>query len=256
MGDVGDTVTPMAVHTLGVLGGMGPAATADFMAKLANRTPAARDQDHFRTVVYSDPTTPDRSDAILGQGASPLPAMVDGIHFLERSGADLIAIPCNTAHYWYDQLQAVTQVPIVHMVEAVNAQIAADAPEARTVGLLATDGTVASGIYHDVLGRLGRRVLALECEDASNPIMIGMRAVKAGDLTLARKSLTTAMNDLVEMRAEGVVYGCTDVSAALDVPPEKILVHAWDSADALAANCVSRLLRAYREESVIDTSQP
>jgi len=242
MGDVGDTVTPMAVPTLGVLGGMGPAATADFMAKLANRTPAARDQDHIRTIVYSDPTTPDRSDAILGRGESPLAALEAGIEFLNQVGVDLIAIPCNSAHYWFDELQAASDVPIIHMVEAVNEQIDGDAPDVGTLGLLATAGTVASGIYHDVLSRLGREVVSLNGADQQNQVMGGIRAVKAGDMATAQQLLTEAIRALTTLGAQGVIYGCTDVSAALEIPPVGATVRAWDSADALAVACVNRLL--------------
>lgn len=227
--------------TLGVLGGMGPAATADFLIKLARRTPAERDQDHLRTVVYSDPTTPDRSDAILGQGDSPLAAMRTGVKFLEDSGVDLIAIPCNTAHYWYEEIVASTTIPVVHMVEAVNTQIATQAPDIDTVGLLATEGTVRSRIYHEVLGRLGLTVLTPGEGEPGNPVMEGIRAVKAGDIGTARQQLLHAITILTQMGAQGIIYGCTDVSAALDHPDPRSPIHTWDAADALAASCVQQL---------------
>ncbi len=239
----------MTVPTLGVLGGMGPAATADFLAKLAKRTPAECDQDHPRTIVYSDPTTPDRSDAVLGQGASPLEAMLEGIAFLDQAGVDLIAVPCNTAHYWYSQLQDATNVPILHIVDAVNTQIAQEADEIQTVGLLATDGTVSSGIYHDVLGGHGRRVLTVDHDQRDNPVMAGIRAVKAGEMVTAREYLTSAMSDLAQLGAEGVVYGCTDVSAAMQ-PATDVPLRAWDSADALALACVEQLLIPTRTKEV------
>lgn len=235
------TVKSMTMPTLGVLGGMGPAATADFLVKLARRTPAERDQDHLRTVVYSDPTTPDRSDAILGEGDSPLPAMTAGIRFLEDAGVDLIAIPCNTAHYWFDKLAASTSIPIVHMVQAVNAQISTEAPQARTVGLLATEGTVRSRIYHEVLGRLGRTVLTLDGPASHNPVMAGIRAVKAGQMDEARQHLHEAITTLTQRGAHGIIYGCTDVSAALDQPDPRSPIRTWDAADALAASCVQQL---------------
>src|SRR5699024_1394419 len=104
---------------LGVLGGMGPAATADFLDKLAASTPAARDQEHIATLVYSDPTTPDRSDAMVAEGPDPLPALLHGIEFLSNAGVGAIAIPCNSAHFWYDQMQRATDAPILHIVDAV-----------------------------------------------------------------------------------------------------------------------------------------
>lgn len=231
----------MTMPTLGVLGGMGPAATADFLHKLAERTPAERDQDHLRTVVYSDPTTPDRSDAILGTGPSPLPAMLTGIEFLERSGVDLIAIPCNTAHYWFEDLAAATSVPVVHMVEALGQQVRREAPEVQKLGLLSTDGTARSRIYHETLSRAGIAVLDLS-NTIDNLTMAGIRSVKAGAMIEARDQLNRAMDSLIGQGAEGVIYGCTDASAALSIPPDDVDVQAWDAASALALACVERLM--------------
>jgi aspartate racemase len=226
---------------LGVLGGMGPAATADFLAKLAAHTPATRDQEHIATIVYSDPTTPDRSDAILADGEDPLPAMFRGIAFLDEAGCDLIAIPCNTAHHWYDDLAAATTVPVVHIVDAVAAQVERDAPEATTLGLMATDGTVRSGIYEKVLLQSGKQVIDLTDLGPDNPVMAGIRAVKAGSLDGATDILTNAARELLGRGADGIIYGCTDVSAVLGIPPEGIDAPAWDAADALAIACVNRI---------------
>ncbi len=226
---------------LGVLGGMGPAATADFLAKLAAYTPAARDQEHIATIVYSDPTTPDRSDAILNDGENPLPAMFRGIAFLDEAGCDLIAIPCNTAHHWYDDLAAATTVPVVHIVDAVAAQVEREAPDTTVLGLMATDGTIQARIYEKVLTQSGRRVIDLTDLGPDNPVMAGIRAVKAGALDGARDILTAAARELAARGAQGLIYGCTDVSAVLDIPPDDVDVPAWDAADALAISCVNRL---------------
>lgn len=231
---------------LGVLGGMGPAATADFLAKLAERTPATRDQDHLRTIVYSDPTTPDRSEAIRDGGPSPVPAMAEGVRFLENAGVDLIAIPCNTAHYWFDELAAQSSVPIVHIVDAVQTQIRREAPEVDALGLLATNGTVEARIYHQALAPSGITVLDLVDLGPQNPVMAGIRAMKAGDVLGARSLLNGAIEALTERGAQGVVYGCTDVSAALDLPPAGVDARAWDSANALALACVEHLGRVRR----------
>ncbi len=228
--------------SLGVLGGMGPAATADFLDKLAALTPASRDQDHIPTIVYSDPRTPDRSDSIVGQGTDPLPAMVRGIEFLTAAGVEAIAIPCNSAHYWYDQLQAATDVPILHIVHAVDDQITALAPHADVVGLLATDGSVRSGIYHRALADKGRTVVQLDEPDS--PTMAGIRAVKAGDMGLARKLLIGAIHELADRGAQAVIYGCTDVSAALELNPPGVGTATIDSAQALAQACIGLLAPA------------
>ena len=103
---------------LGVLGGMGPLATVDFLAKLIAVTPAEFDQDHIPTIIYSAPYIPDRTANIRGHGPSPLPYMLSGLGFLEQSGVSCIAIPCNTAHFWYDQLSASASVPTFHIADA------------------------------------------------------------------------------------------------------------------------------------------
>lgn len=226
---------------LGVLGGMGPAATATFLAKLADVTPASRDQEHLPAIVYSDPATPDRSDAILAGGASPLPAMVRGIEFLERAGCDVIAIPCNTAHHWYAELAAATGVPILHIVDAVSARIDSEARQVSTIGLLATAGTVEAGIYQERLAAGGRSVVDLNDLGEANPVMAGIRAVKAGELEEARALLTKAAGMLVDRGARGLVYGCTDVSAVLGttISTVGVGVPVWDSSEALAAACVA-----------------
>src|SRR5690606_28553292 len=100
---------------LGVLGGMGPLATVDFLSKLIEETAAGRDDDHVPVVVYSVPQIPSRPAAIVSGGPSPLPAMLDGVRTLKGAGATVLAIACNTAHYWYDDLAAAAGIPIVHI---------------------------------------------------------------------------------------------------------------------------------------------
>jgi len=227
---------------LGVLGGMGPAATADFMARLARLTPADRDQDHIPTIVYSDPTTPDRSDAILGNGPSPLPALVRGIEFLNRAGCALIAIPCNTAHYWYADLAGRSRAPILHIVDAT-----ADRLRSRggvgTVGVLATDGTIRAGIYQERLGAAGMGTVDLTDQGDRNPVMRGIRAVKAGREAEARDLLHAAATELVRRGADVLVVGCTDVSVALAGSASVAGVAVVDASDCLALAAVDKLGR-------------
>ena len=109
---------------LGVLGGMGPLASAQFMVRLTLLTPAEQDQDHIPTVLWSDPRVPDRTAARLAGGADPLPALLRGIRGLEAAGCGAIAIPCNTAHGWFDAMQAATALPILHIVDAAAAELA------------------------------------------------------------------------------------------------------------------------------------
>ena len=108
---------------LGVLGGMGPLASAQFMLRLTLLTPATRDQEHIPAVLWSDPRVPDRTVGKLSGGADPLPWLLRGIAGLRRAGCGAIAIPCNTAHGWYDEMQAAAEVPILHIVDAAAAEL-------------------------------------------------------------------------------------------------------------------------------------
>lgn len=231
--------------SLGVLGGMGPAATADFLAKFAVATGVATDQEHFATLVYSDPTTPDRSDAMMGRGPSPLPAFLHGIEFLTTAGSDVLVIPCNSAHYWYEQIEEASSRPVIHIVDAVAQQVREHPHPVRTLGLMATDGTTESGVYSRLAAH-GYDLIDLRDLGEHNPIMRGIREVKAGRLDEARERLTEAAGLLKDRGADGVIYGCTDISAVMTT--HTLSIPAWDSATALAAAAVTHLRNIARGE--------
>jgi aspartate racemase len=228
------------LETLGILGGMGPLATADFLRKLAESTPARSDQDHIPAIIYSVPQIPDRTSSILGTGPSPLPALMEGARFLVKSGSKAIAIPCNTAHFWHDVLAKEVNVPILHIVDAVRDVL----PHARkdgvgpTVGLLATAGTIRSGVYQKRLGEHGIRCLLPAEQDLQTLIMPGIASVKAGDLAEAHILLEKAALRIMKQGAEFVILGCTEIPIALAVAAPDLRPHLVDATSALAARCV------------------
>ena len=136
--------------SIGILGGMGPLATADLFRKIVLLTDAARDNDHIRVYIDDNASIPDRTAAILSGGADPLPAMTDSLRKLEACGADCIIMPCNTAHYFLPRLQALTEVPFLSMLEA-TAKTCADRFPDGTAAVLATKGTLAAGLYQAAL---------------------------------------------------------------------------------------------------------
>src|ERR671937_468722 len=164
-------------YLLGVLGGMGPLATVDFLRKLIEETPASRDADHVPVVVYSVPQIPDRPAAIIGDGPSPLPEMAAGVRVLARAGASCIAIPCNTAHYWFDELAREAGAPILHIADA-----ACDALARRggspTVGVIGTRGTIAAGFYQERLTARGLQVVLSSDSDLTDFVLPAIAAVK------------------------------------------------------------------------------
>src|SRR3954471_17261050 len=132
---------------IGVLGGMGPEATLSFYGKVIANTPARRDQDHLRVVIDGNPKVPDRSAALLHQGDSPVPMMMAGLEALALAGADFVVIPIVSAHGFLDDLRRRTPLPLVSMLEVMAEHVQGEHPGVKTVGLLATTGTVQSGAF-------------------------------------------------------------------------------------------------------------
>ena len=136
----------MSEQRLGILGGMGPQATQDFYQRILDRTDASCDQEHLPTLIWSDTSMPDRTAAILGGDAEGCyRRLLDGARLLERGGCTALAIPCNTSHYFADRLQGDIAIPLIHMPRETVAALAADGK--KRAGILATDGTVQTGIY-------------------------------------------------------------------------------------------------------------
>ena len=132
---------------LGILGGMGPLATADFYAKLIAQTPAARDQDHVPVVIYAVPQVPDRTAALLRGGATPVPALLAGLRTLVAAGAQAIAMPCNTAHAWFDELAAQSPVPLLHIADAAADAATLIARHLKMHQLLAVHGGRVDAVF-------------------------------------------------------------------------------------------------------------
>jgi len=225
--------TDVPNSTLGVLGGMGPDATNDFLGRLAALTGASRDQEHLRTLVYSDPTTPDRSDAILGDGPSPLPWLERGVSFLSEAGCSVIAIPCNTAHYWHAELQAASPTPILHIAQAVADELSTR-PSWRNVALLGTTGTIRSGIYFDYIDAAGISISRAQSSHAEAAVMSAIRAAKAGRMTEAKEIVAKETENYPAGNIDGIIVACTDLSTALAGLSELHGIPLLDASSCLA----------------------
>lgn len=201
---------------VGILGGMGPAATADFYAKLVRATPARTDQEHLRTLIWSDPTIPDRTGALLHGGADPTPLLLAGALLLRAGGAAVIAVPCNTAHAFIPRIASEVGVPFVHMIEETVLGIRARHPDTRRIGLLSTTGTQATLLYDEALRRHGLSPLTPTASAQESLVMAGIARVKAGIVDAQTRALITeAALELVEAGAELVIAGCTELPIAL-----------------------------------------
>lgn len=223
-------------RVLGVLGGMGPLATVDFLQKLIEETPAACDQDHISVIAYSVPQIPDRPAAITGDGASPLPQMLDGIHTLKRAGAHAVAIACNTAHYWYDDLVQQGGLPILHIADTACAALPQNV---QRVGLLATQGTLAAGFYQSRF-RERRFDCVLSSDDEQRALVLpAIDGVKRNDLPAAHALAVKAARRLIERGAQVIVMGCTEIPLAIEHQTSDVSAVCIDATRALARTCVA-----------------
>lgn len=223
---------------LGVLGGMGPLATVDFLRKLIEETPAERDQDHIPVVVYSVPQIPDRPSAIVGDGPSPLPAMLEGVCVLKQAGARAIAIPCNTAHYWYDDIARAAGMPVLHIADAACAELGRRRPGARRVGLMGTDGTLAAGFLQARLSERRLEALLNTADEQARWVLPAIAAVKRGDLDTAHRLVVQACAALEGRGAEAIVLACTEIPLAVAHAASRYDAVAIDATRALAQACV------------------
>ncbi len=236
-----DTHAPAtaAGGVVGVLGGMGPLATVDFLSKLLAATPAASDQEHVPVVVSAIPQVPDRTLAFRGEGASPLPAMIDSARRLKAAGAGLVVIACNTAHLWFDELREAVGLPMIHLVDAAIADAAVLAGPTGRIGLLGTDATLASGLYINRGGATPAPIhwLLPTAREMTELVMPGIEAVKAGDLVAGRSRLAAATEALKGRGATAVILGCTEIPVVLDAAGATLPV--VDATAALARQAVA-----------------
>lgn len=172
----------MSDPVIGILGGMGPAATADFYSKLVALTPGSTDQEHPKVVIWADPTVPDRTLALTENGPDPTPWLIRGARVLRESGATTLAIPCNTAHAFLPAISSQLGLPVVHMIDEVARHIRTLSPAVTSVGLLATTGTVRTGLYQQWLSEYSIDVLVPGPAIQDELVMPAIRAIKSGNV--------------------------------------------------------------------------
>ena len=223
---------------IGILGGMGPEATLDCFGKIIKNTPAKTDRDHIRVVMDSNPGIPDRIAAILGEGESPVPALVAGCRGLEKAGADFIITPCVTVPFFLPQIQAQSPLPILSIFDAVAEAIQADFPAAKTVGLLGTVATVESGLIQKRLAQEKIDTLVPDSAQQSK-IVDAIKDIKDTRPSRTKSEITNALieaaRSLIDKEPDGadaIIAGCTEIPLAL--AQEHLPVPYFDSLTILA----------------------
>ncbi|QNL44007.1 aspartate/glutamate racemase family protein [Oscillibacter hominis] len=200
--------------TIGIIGGMGPLATADLFRKIVLMTDAASDNDHIRIFIDDNTAIPDRTLAILSGGADPVEAMADSIRKLEQCGADCLIMPCNTAHYFLPRLRPLTGIPFLSMLEATAKACAAAFP-GKTAGVLATRGTLSSGVYERALQSEGVDYLLPEEEDRDRLMQVIYKGVKKGaPIESVRGPMEEVLNHM--SGADYFILGCTELPIAAE----------------------------------------
>lgn len=210
-------------------------ASAVFMVRLTALTKAASDQHHVPTMLWSDPRIPDRPAGHAGTGADPFPWMLNGVRHMERAGAGAIAIPCNTAHLWYDQLAASTSLTVLHIVRSVIDDLQRNGIMRGRIGLLGTATTLSSGLYQRELEARGYECVLLDTGDLLRYCADAIRLVKVNQAEAALAPATQCVRLLCQCGVDAVVLGCTELPLALPVQVRPALgVAVIDSIDALA----------------------
>ncbi len=220
---------------LGILGGMGPLATVDFMQKVIALTTAGSDQEHIPMLVHNVPQIPDRSACILKGAEDPFPALLSGLRNLEASGARCVVIPCNTAHYWFERLSSVARVPMISIIDCVEHYIRQKGM--KKVGLMATNATVTAGMYRQRLNVVGGQCLA-PSSDHQQQLMTAIYQIKAGQLDIGQQGMEAVYKQLIAEGAEAVILGCTEIPVGLATVAKQYPEQCIDATELLAKACV------------------
>jgi len=232
----------------GLIGGMGPEATVDLMRRVIRATPAEDDADHIHMIVDNNPRVPSRIRALIeGDGESPAPCLREMARRLETHGAHFLAIPCNTAHAYFDEIAAAVSIPVLHMIRLTAEAVTADCPGLRFVGVLASSAVIVTGLYEKAFQRAGVEVLYPR-GSLQDRIMQAIRQIKAGRLGRAgEETLLEAARDLDGQGAEAIVVACTELSLAAGFLDGRGRV--YDAAQVLAEAIVRAASRDVRPPS-------
>lgn len=200
--------------TIGIIGGMGPAATCDLMQKIIALTDAGCDQEHIHQIADVNTNIPDRTAAILHDGADPLPELIRSARRLETAGAEILLLPCNTAHYYYDGIAAAVSLPLLHMPKETAKVLRAR--DVRAAGVLATDGVVRSGVYEKALSCLGIKTVYPSPAMQQEVMRLIYDGVKARTVPLSAIPAKDILTDLRERGAEVFLLACTELPIAFE----------------------------------------
>ncbi|HJB79514.1 aspartate/glutamate racemase family protein [uncultured Flavonifractor sp.] len=225
----------MSEQRLGILGGMGPQATQDFYQRILDRTDAAKDQEHLPTLIWSDTSMPDRTAAILGGDAEGCyRRLLAGARLLEGGGCTVLSIPCNTSHYFADRLQEDISIPLIHMPRETVGVLAEEGR--RKVAILATDGTIRTGVYQKECTARGIEAVSPPEEVQKLVMSIIYDEIKRGEKG-SREKFAVIDRWLRQAGCDSAILGCTELSVYRTY--HGLPDHYLDAMDVLAQRCIT-----------------
>ena len=221
------------IKKLGILGGMGPAASNEFVTRLVAQTPATKDQDHIPFVLWSDPTIPDRSTSMLNKDDKPLPYLLAGIQGLKIAGCTTIVIPCNTAHFWFSHLEKIAawNAKIIHIVDSVADALRDLKIASGKIGIIGTKATIEYGLYQYQLNKLGWDCIVPTKEQMNTLVQPAIDLIKVNHTAQAHPMLMAVIHSLIGNGATAVVLGCTEIPLSVreDTVQDTPIINSIDS---------------------------
>ena len=237
-------------QAVGVIGGVGPMATVYYMQRVIEMTKAGCDQEHINMLVFNDCDIPDRTAFITEKSPdNPLPVMVEDAKRLEAAGCEFVVIPCNTAHYFYDELERAVEIPVVNIVEETIRYAKARVQDLSCVGIMATTGTIVTGTYQKYAQRAGLSFAVPDENEQDLLMQIIYDGVKAGK-PVPRADFDRVANHLRAKGAQCLILGCTELSVLkrdLPINDPDVL----DSIDVLASETVRRSGKPFTDECLL-----
>jgi aspartate racemase len=227
----------MADKIVGIIGGMGPEATVDLQQRVIRATPAADDADHIRMIVDNNPRIPSRIKALIEKtGESPLPCLQEMARKLAAYGADFLAIPCNTAHTYFDEIQSAVQIPMLNMIELTVEKVLGENPGLPRVGVLASRAVIMDDLYGEPFRRRGVETI-YPAAATQDRLMTAIKTVKTGRYGRKEQSvLHQATEELIASGAEVLVIACTELSLLTEASAPSVPL--YDTAQVLAEGIV------------------
>lgn len=209
---------------IGIIGGMGPAATIDLYKKIVENTKAEKDQEHIHVIIDSYPQIEDRTEYILYGGKNPAPRLIESAKRLESAGADALIMPCNTAHYFAKDIENIVNIPLIHIVKCSAEAVKNNYPKTKKIGLIATKGTIKAKIYNNILKDYGFETLTLPEKIENNIMDCIYKGVKAGKIEEYSRLFQQCIDEIADLGADLLIEGCTEIPLLMPYVKTKLPV--------------------------------